>query len=342
MHLTLANHGSYPRIGDSAEEQLLRRTIAQREKGEKTEADLRAAEDHMTELALREQIDAGLDVVTDGLIRWYDPISHLAGKLAGVRIAGLLRFFDTNFYFRQPAVHLRIERTKPLVVDEFLFAKRESSRPVKAVLTGPYTLARLSIEEASPTPTNGGSGGGPSGAAAGFNRLLDGYTTALAEEVAALAQAGATLIQVDEPALARHPEEFSQVERSLAALAARKGQAELILALYFGDAPPLYEKLQTLPVDILSLDFTYSPGLIDRLRSGSTKKLALGLVDGRNTRLEDASVVAKQLERIARGAGLDRAYLSPSCGLEYLPRDRAQLKLKLLAAIRKTFLGSSG
>src|SRR5947208_2574083 len=201
MELTLANHGSYPRIGDSAEEQLLRRTIAQWEKGEKTDPDPRATEDHMTELALREQIDAGLDVVTDGLIRWYDPISHLAGKLAGVRITGLLRFFDTNFYFRQPAVHSRIERTKPLVVDEFLFAQRKSSRPVKAVLTGPYTLARLSIEEAS--PTNGGS----SGAATRFNRLLDGYTPALAEEVAALAQAGATLIQVDEPALVRHSEE---------------------------------------------------------------------------------------------------------------------------------------
>ena len=113
-----------------------------------------------------------------------------------------------------------------------------------------------------------------------------------------------------------------------------------LLALYFGEAAPLYEKLQRLPADVLSLDFTYSPGLIDQLRSGGSKKLALGLVDGRNTRLEDASVAAKQLERIARGAGLDRAYLTPSCGLEYLPRDRALLKLKLLATIRKTFVGS--
>src|SRR5947208_12644940 len=201
MELTLANHSSYPRIGDDAEEQLLRRTIAQRERGEKTDADVRAAEDSLAELAVGEQIDAGLDVVTDGLVRWYDPISHLAGKLGGVRIAGLLRFFDTNFYFRQPAVYAKIERTRPLVVEEFLFAQRKSSRPVKAVLTGPYTLARLSIEDAS--PTNGGS----SGAATRFNRLLDGYTPALAEEVAALAQAGATLIQVDEPALVRHSEE---------------------------------------------------------------------------------------------------------------------------------------
>ena len=329
MELTLANHSSYPRIGDDAEEQLLRRTIAQRERGEKTDADVRAAEDSLAELAVGEQIDAGLDVVTDGLVRWYDPISHLAGKLGGVRIAGLLRFFDTNFYFRQPAVYAKIERTRPLVVEEFLFAQRKSSRPVKVVLTGPYTLARLSIEEEG--RTNGGGG---------FNRLFDGYTAALAEEVAALVQAGATSIQIDEPSLARYLEDSPQVGRSLAALAARKGSAELTLAVYFGDASPLWDALQKLPVDVLSLDFTYSPGLLERVQKGSAKKLALGLVDGRNTKLEDAGAVAKQLERIGRASGLARASLTPSCGLEYLPRDRAGLKLRHLATIKKTFLGS--
>jgi 5-methyltetrahydropteroyltriglutamate--homocysteine methyltransferase len=343
MELILANHSSYPRVGDGAEEQLLRRTIGQREKGEKTDRDLRAAEDRLTELALGEQIAAGLDVVTDGLVRWYDPISHLAGKLAGVRIGGLLRFFDTNFYFRQPAVHARIERTKPLVVEEFLFARSKSSRPVKAVLTGPYTLARLSIEE--PGRTNGGSSGPAArrtaGPATGSDRLLEAYTAALAEEVAALAQAGAKLIQVDEPAVLKHPEDFHQLERSLAALAARKGEAELTLALYFGDAAPLYEKLQTLPVDVLSLDFTYSSALPARVAGGSARRLALGLVDGRNTRLEDADAVARQLERMARGAGMTHAYLTPSCGLEYLPRDRAQMKLRGLMTIKRAFLGSN-
>src|SRR3990172_1950061 len=137
MELILANHGSYPHIGDSANQQRLRQAISQWEKGEKTNSDLRAAEDWMTELALAEQIEAGLEVVTDGQIRWYDPVSHLAGKLAGIRINGLLRFFDTNFYFRQPVVEAKIERTDPLVVDDFLFAKGKASRPVKALLTGP-------------------------------------------------------------------------------------------------------------------------------------------------------------------------------------------------------------
>jgi len=327
MELILANHSSYPRIGDDADRQLLRRTIAQQDKGEKTQEDVRAAEDRMTELALQEQGEAGLEVVTDGQIRWYDPISHMAGKLTGVRINRLLRFFDTNFYFRQPVVLVKPARTKPLVVEEFRFAKGKSSRPVKVVLTGPYTLARHSIEE------NGGAGG--------FGKLLEAYTVALAEEIGALAQAGATLIQVEEPSLLKRPEDFPLVEQAVTVLAANRRSAQLALAFYFGDPAPIYSQLQTLPVDVLVLDFTYNPGLVDTIASsGIAKTLALGVVDGRNTRLEDLATVARQLERIVLGANLSRAYLSPSCGLEYLPRDRAQLKLKHMVTIKKVFLGS--
>lgn len=328
MELLLANHSSYPRIGESAEYQLLRRTIGQWEKGEKTDADLRAAEDRLTEVALADQLDAGLDIVTDGQIRWYDAVSHLAGKLSGIQINGLLRFFDTNTYFRQPVVHAKIERTKALVVEEFLFARAKSSQPVKPVLTGPLTLARLSIEQ------NGGAGG--------FEKVLEGYTAALAQEVAALAAAGATLIQVDEPALLKAPGDVAHLERSLGSLAAAKGPAQLALALYFGDPAALYDELQRLPIDVLALDFTYNPGLADVIATrGSSKALALGLVDGRNTKLEDPSTLARELERMARRLGANRAYLTPSCGLEYLPRDRALLKLKHLSTIKKAFLGSN-
>ncbi len=327
MELLLASHSSYPRIGESAEFQSLRRTIAAWEKGEKNDADLRAAEDRMTELALSEQAAAGLDVVTDGQIRWYDPISHLAGKLQGVRINGLLRFFDTNFYFRQPVIESEIKRTKALLVDEFNFARAKAARPVKAVLTGPYTLARLSID--------------PENKSGGFQKALEGYTAALGEEVAALAAAGASLIQVDEPALLKNPADFRHVEQGLAVLAARKGGAQLALALYFGDPAPLYDRLQALPVDVLNLDFSYSPRLVETIAaSRASKTLALGLVDGRNTRLEDPADISRQLDRMAPSLGSGRAYLNSSCGLEYLPRDRALLKLKHLATIRKTFLGS--
>ena len=327
MDLTLCNHSSYPRIGDDNEHQLLRRTLAQYDKGEKPEDAVRAAQDRMTELALAEQAEAGLDLVTDGQIRWADPISHLAGKLSGIRINGLLRFFDTNSYFRQPVAKGKIERIAPLILDEFKFAQEKSMRPLKAILTGPYTLARHSIEE--------------TGHDGGFDKLLEGYTAALAAEVSALASAGANVIQVEEPALLKYPGDFARFAQSFTALAAGKDSAQLALTVYFGDPAPVLDQLQTLPVDLLGLDFTYNDTLVDRIASsGTSRMLMLGLVDGRNTRLEDPAVLARQLEKLAHSAGFSRAYLSPSCGLEYLPRDRARQKIRHLTAIRNAFLGS--
>jgi 5-methyltetrahydropteroyltriglutamate--homocysteine methyltransferase len=172
--------------------------------------------------------------------------------------------------------------------------------------------------------------------------LLEEYTAALAREIEALAEAGATVIQLDEPALLKHGGDFALFARSAATLAARKGHALLAFSFYFGDVVPLYESLQTLPVDILGFDFTYSPQLVDLIAAqGSDKALALGLVDGRNTRLEDPAVVTRQLEKIGRKLDSPTVYLSPSCGLEHLPRDRAQLKLRHLATIKNTFTGKA-
>ena len=96
---------------------------------------------------VREQTAVGLDVVTDGQVRWYDPISHLARHCEGIQINGLLRYFDTNFYFRQPVVSGRIRRREPVLRREFEVARAATDRVVKPVLTGPYSLACGSILE---------------------------------------------------------------------------------------------------------------------------------------------------------------------------------------------------
>jgi CheY-like chemotaxis protein len=128
-----------------------------------------------------------LDLVTDGHIRWYDPISYLAGKLEGVKINGLLRFFDTNFYFRQPVVQGSIKRTQSLLLEDYRYASSVSEKPVKVVFTGPFTLAKYSVIEQSASRT--------------FERVLEDYTSAIADEVRSLVKEGATMIQVDEPAI---------------------------------------------------------------------------------------------------------------------------------------------
>ncbi len=346
MKLTLASAGSYPRIGDTAELQLLRRTITACDRGEKTPADVAQAEDKMVRAAVDDQIRAGLDVVTDGLVRWYDPISHLAGKLEGIQINGLLRFFDTNFYFRQPVIKGSPIRTSPLVVDEFQFAQTNSPKPVKPLLTGPYTLAKFSIVECDGMKD--------------LEARVMAFAEILAEELTALEAAGAKIIQVDDPAAIKYTGDYAIFERGIHAMMLswnrrraeahvnspqansepRERRPRLALHVYFRDAGPLYYRLQQLPVDILGVDFTYDPKFLAQVQTtGSSRPLALGLIDGRNTKLEKPENVARTLEKILPRLAGNECFLNPSCGLEYLPRDRAYAKLALLPKIRAALEG---
>ncbi|HYL47333.1 MAG TPA: hypothetical protein VEU52_09925 [Candidatus Limnocylindrales bacterium] len=351
--LYLASAGSYPRIGDTPELQLLRRTIAALDRGERTTADLLDAENEVTRWAIADQVKAGLDIVTDGLIRWNDPISHFAGKLDNVRIGGLLRYFDTNCYFRQPLLAGKPGRRGTLVLNDYNFARnalghlptppeKAGKLSVKPVLTGPYTLAKFSLAAAS-------SNGEP-GPLAALEARAQAYAEVLAPEITVLAKAGAEIIQIDEPAAIKFPEDWPIFVASLAPLVAARDAAakdssravELALYTYFHDATPLYEKLVQLPVEILGLDFTYNKQLADLVAAlGSPKPLALGLIDARNTALADPDVVAWQLERMLPKTGGGRAYLGPSAGLEYLPRGRAYAKLEHLAKVRALIQGGS-
>lgn len=318
--------GSYPRIGDAPQEQELRRTIARFDKGEASEADVRAAEREVVKAVLQEQTAAGIDVVTDGQIAWYDSQSHVAGVLSGVEIGGLVRYFDTNTYYRQPVVMAIPRWTTPLVVEEWQFAQGVSKAPVKAVLTGPVTLADLALDRHY-----------------GKKRALAvAFADALAEEVAALRSAGVQHIQVDEPILTRRPEDLPLVHETLPALAARKGFAELTLATYFGDVATIYRKLLKLPADVIGLDLVQGSKTWSHvLRHGSEKPLSLGVVDARNTKLENPKTLAARVQELADSVDLDHSYLSPSNGLEFLPRERARQKLGILAETARRVGGGS-
>lgn len=327
MELIMCSTGSYPRIGDTPESQRHRKAYGQHERGEISDAEWRTVEDEVAAQVVQEQAATGLDVVTDGQVRWYDPISHLARHWENVQINGLLRYFDTNFYFRQPVVSGPVRRRTPVLRREFEWAREATDRIVKPVLTGPYSLACGSIIE---------------GGYRSRRDLARAYATILAEEVADLSHAGAAVIQVDEPYLLQHPEDAHLVREGIEVLAAARGRTHLALSTYFGDALPVWDELMAMPVDVLGLDFTYGPKLAERIAaSGSGKMLTLGLVDGRNTKLETAEALFPVLDRVLprlRGP----VSVGPSCGLEFLPRARARAKLETMVALVRRYTGSGG
>lgn len=308
----------YPRVGDEPGEQLLRRTIARADRGEASAEDVRAAEDETTRAALAEQEAAGLDLVTDGQVRWPDPITYVVRGLEGFTSAGLLRWFDSNTYYRQPRAVGEVRWTHPILLDDLEFATRHASRPVKAVVTGPYTLGALSDPGAR-----------------GVERVTLELADALNEELRALAAVSPAWIQIDEPAIARnpgvrYPRRFDLFREAVHRLVDGV-RAPLGLAIYHGSAADVPD-LFGLPFSLLALDFVQGAdnhALLDGWPSGLG--LGLGIVDARNVRMEDAAELAATVRRARAATGVSELHVHPSCGLEFLPRESARRKLSVLA-----------
>jgi 5-methyltetrahydropteroyltriglutamate--homocysteine methyltransferase len=113
------NHSSYPRVGESPLDQQLRTALRAFEQGRRGADEVAAVEDEVSTVVVAEQSRAFIDVVTDGMVRWAGPLSHLAHHLDGLATDGLTRWFDTNFYDRRVVVTGPIARRGPFLVEHY-------------------------------------------------------------------------------------------------------------------------------------------------------------------------------------------------------------------------------
>jgi 5-methyltetrahydropteroyltriglutamate--homocysteine methyltransferase len=107
--------------------------------------------------------------------------------------------------------------------------------------------------------------------------------------------------------------------------------AETGVYTWFGDAAGILPALLDTPADVIGLDFVAGPGNWEALKGVQFgKKLGFGIVDGRNTRLETPQQIADAVKRVSDLVPPERLYVNPSCGLEYVPRETAFDKLKVM------------
>jgi len=313
--------GSYPRVPHEGGPFTLRKALQAMDRGEATWEDVRAAQDALVREVVEEQAAAGVDLVTDGQIRWDDGQTRLAEGLDGVTVGGLVRYFDSNTYFRQPEIKGPVARRGPILVEEFRFAAEKSPVPVKAVMVGPYTFAALSAD--------------------GHDRdlppLVRDLAAALNEEARDLAAAGATVIAFDEPALSRPLGLPQLAPADLAEASARLVdgvEATTVLQTYFGDVASVGRALFELPFDAFGLDLVAGGAgnapLLDAFPED--RILQAGVQNGRNTAMEGVEEIASRIRWVQGRVRFERLWVAPSCGLELLPRETAQAKLQELSA----------
>lgn len=306
--------GSYPRVSDRPLPINLRQALHQHDRGEISDVELEHAYRATITRVVKEQEEAGIDLLTDGQIRWDDLLTPITRQLAGAHAGGLLRYFDNNVYYRHPVIEGALRWRGPATVADYTTAAGATTRPVKAVLPGPVTYAALSEDRFYKD----------------FDRLALAVAGALHDEAQALAAAGAPWIQIDEPALGGRPASVELARKCLEVV--RSGvKTKFALATYFKPTEGVYPALRTFPVDGLQIDVVDRPDQLEMvLRNPPKGDVILGCVDARNTRLDDRETLVRLLERAADRLGPERVWASPNAGLEFLPHATAQKKMARL------------
>jgi 5-methyltetrahydropteroyltriglutamate--homocysteine methyltransferase len=265
-------------------------------------------------------------MLTDGQIRWEDLVTPLAKQIDGFEINGLERWFDNNVYYRRPILRKAPVRRGPMLVEDYRVAKACACKPVKAVLPGPYTFVKLSEDRYYKNES----------------RFMRKIAELLNEEARALEHAGAPVIQFDEPSLGFGKPPITQVLDALA-IATRGLKATTALYLYFGHLNGLLEPLQEAAVDLLGVDVVSDPNALGAVRRVKwSKRVALGCLDARNTKLESVTELHALFDVVAKRIPLDLVTVNPSCGLEFLPYEQAVQKLTRLVEAVRTYRPRSG
>ena len=301
-------------VGSLPKPDYLTRARAKASRGLMGRDELRALEEKATAewLAFQEQI--GVDILVDGEQYRGDMATYFAENLEGMAVSGLVRSYG-NRYYKKPIITGELRRTAPISVGWYTFAQSRTEKPVKGMITGPYTMMDWSFDEHY---------GSREEAALAFARLLH-------EEARDLEAAGARIIQVDEPALSARADELPLVVKAVGAVT-RGLKAKTILHTCYGNYEDICGYFNRLPVDQLDLEMSNSSlDLLDRFRREPLKKeIAFGVIDVHRYVVETQAQVS---ERIRKALGLfdpRKLYIDPDCGLKTRTVDEARAKLQIM------------
>jgi 5-methyltetrahydropteroyltriglutamate--homocysteine methyltransferase len=294
-------------------------------RGEIAESDLAQAAREAAAHWIRVQERLGLDVLVDPAPLRDDMVCRFTDALAGFEPGGLVRTY-ANSYRRKPVCSGPVEWRGPITVAAWQDLQALTTRPLKATLTGPYTLMDWSFCEYYPDR-----------AAACL-----AIARALREEVAALAAAGARIVQIDEPALARSRGASGLAHDALRVLLAGVDAYAIVHTCretVSDDGRAVLE----LPVDNVDVALTRNgddavQALAD-LPAGL--HLSLGALAAHRSDVPAAEELARRLRPIVAVRPLETLWITPDCRLEHSTPEVAEAQLAALVDAARLLRGES-
>ena len=294
-------------------------------------AELEADLDRATRLAVQEQVEAGIDVPSEGEIRRDNYIHYHCRHLEGFDFVNLVeKAMRTGAWTaRVPAVTGPIAAGAPFLVEDWRRAQAATERPVKMTLPGPLTVADTVADRHYGDE----------------RRLGAAMAEALNAEIRALAAAGCRWIQIDEPLFARYPEkaldfgienlerafhgspdEVRRVVHMCCGYPDKLDETDYLKAdrsAYFELAGPLDDS----SVDAVSIEDAHRHNDLALLERFGGTTVILGAVAISQTRIESREEIQDRLAGALGHIEADRLMVAPDCGLGMLDRDTVRAKL---------------
>lgn len=306
MRLEAYQHGIYPRS-----ERLVAAT-RDLDRGRTDQASVDGVFGDDRERFVAAQREAGLDYLSDGMLRWQDLFRPFVDAAEGLTSGPLTRWFDTNSFFRAPVV------TGPLSIEgsAVSFDDVGGDGPRVVSLPSPFAFSRAAQFDGDRDAL-----------------MLDLARDVLAPVAAEAAGTGAAVIHLEDPWLAFYGIEdgaWSALAKSIDAL--RSGiDATLVFHTFFGDAAPHIDGLQGLPVDAFGIDLIASDAGAIELRGGMG--ILLGCFDGRSSVVERAEELVPVLTRLLDRLDPSVCFLSSSGDLQLVSEETARRKVAALGEV---------
>ncbi len=290
-------------------------------------------------MAIQDQNEAGIDLITDGEERRGHYVLYVLRKLAGIDFEHLTEKTVRNgrYVRKLPTVIAKIAYQHPILVNDFEFTRQHTREIAKIGLPGPSTV----VDSVADAYYHGD----------GKQMALD-YAQAIRREVKNLIEAGCRVIQFDDPVLLRYPEQAQQwgLEALQACFRGFEDQATLIVHICRGypDKPleqqgiaykasaDYYEDilswLSDSTIDVVSIEGAQSNLDLAVLPAIGKKTVMLGVLDVGSNEVESLESLVERGWEALRYLPREQLILAPDCGMLQLSRAAARQKLVNLAS----------
>ena len=285
---------------------------------------LEEAQDDATRLAIADQERAGLDIVTDGEMRRESYSNRFATALDGVDVDNPGSALDRSGHPNPvPRVVGPVARRHAVQVRDLQFLLAHTSREAKMTVPGPFTMSQQAQDDYYGAP----------------DKLGMAYAEAVRGEILDLFEAGADVVQVDEPYMQARPEAARDYGLDALRHATDGLPGTAAVHICFGyaaiihDRPSGYSFLPELVAtecDQVSIETAQSGLDLEVLDELPGKTIILGVLDLSTDDVETPQTVADRIRRAFPHGGPDRLIAAPDCGMKYLSREAAYRKLEAL------------